>query len=266
MSLFRIYYFEIFLKVHHFLAIVSIGALLWHVIIAEGMELKMLILPLVSILLWVVSFIPFLSHLRIRSREVVISKFYRVRTIGRHDYREVDVMQIDITLRHPVGIKPGQWAYLRVQDFYLSNKVQTHPFMISWWTPAHDINQRKKDGVSEAQSLTMLVRPVNGLTRRLSSKTFLEGVSFDGPLGQDLQLEKYHNVFLAVKGIGIAGVLSYAKHLVELESTLPDKRRITPRKLDLYWELEDNSQEEWAGPFLRQLQLKNDAVFIHLFV
>jgi NAD(P)H-flavin reductase len=46
-------------------------------------------------------------------------------------------------------------------------------------------------------------------------------VSFDGPLGQNLQLEKYDNVFLAVKGIGIAGVLSYAKHLVELESSLP---------------------------------------------
>ncbi len=137
--------------------------------------------------------------------------------------------------------------------------------MISWWD-LDNINQREKDGVLEARRLTMLVRPVNGLTRRLSSKSFLEGVSFDGPLGQNLRLEKYDNVFLAVKGIGIAGVLSYAKHLVELESRLPDNRRITPRKLDLYWELEDNSQEEWAGPFLRKLQLKNDAVFIHPLV
>jgi hypothetical protein len=80
----------------------------------------------------------------------------------------------------------------------------------------------------------MLVRPINKLTRQLSSKTFLEGVSFDGPLSQDLQLEKYYNVFLAIKGISIANVLLYAKHLVELKSTLPDKRRITPKKLNLY--------------------------------
>jgi predicted ferric reductase len=238
----------------------SIGALLWHVIIAEGTELKTLVLPLVSVSLWVISFIPFLHNLRKRSQEVEISQFYRVRTNGRRNYRELDVIRIDVKWKNPVIIKPGQFVYLRVQDFYLSDRVQTHPFMISWWGPAYNINQLKNDGVPEAQSFTLLVQPVNGLTRRLSSKTFVESVSFDGPLGQNLQLEKYDNVFLAVKGIGIAGVLSYAKHLVELESSLPDKRRITPRKVDLYWELEDNSQEQWAGPFLRELQLKNDAV------
>lgn len=189
----------------------------------------------------------------------MISKFYRVRTTGRHEYREIDVIRIDIKLKHPIPIKPGQFGYLRIQDSYLSDKFQSHPFMISWWGPAYDTNRPKKFG-TEAQSLTMLVQPVNGLTRRLSSKEFLQGVSFDGPIGQNLQLEKYDNVFLAVKGIGIAGVLSYAKHLVELESSLPGNRRITPRKVDIYWELEDNSQENWAGPFLRELQQKNDAV------
>jgi predicted ferric reductase len=237
----------------------SIGALLWHIIIAEGAELRKLVFPLGSASIWLINLIPFLLNLRIRSGEIEISKFYRTHAIERHNYREVDIIRIDIKLKHPIIIKPGQYVYLRVRDSYLSDKIQTHPFMISWWGPAYNINL-KNAGSPEAQSLTMLVQPVNGLTRRLGSKTFLQGVSFDGPLGQNLQLERYDNVFLAVKGIGIAGVLSYAKHLVELESSLPGNRRITPRKVDLYWELEDNSQEQWAGPFLRELQLKNDAV------
>jgi predicted ferric reductase len=237
----------------------SIGALLWHIIIAEAAELRKLVFPLVSVFFWLINLIPFLLNLRIRSEEVDISKFYRDRAIGQHNYREVDIIRIDIKLKHPIIIKPGQYVYLRVRNSYISDKVQSHPFMISWWGPAYNINQ-SKDDVPKAQSLTMLVQPVNGLTRRLSSKTFLQGVSFDGLLGHNLQLEKYDNVFLAVKGIGIAGVLSYAKHLVELESSPPGNRRITPRKVDLYWELEDNSQEQWAGPFLRELQLKNDTV------
>jgi predicted ferric reductase len=228
----------------------------------EHSELWKLVFPLVSAVLWAINFIAFLYNLRMRSQDVEISKFYRIRAIGRHNSREVDVIRIDIQLRDPVIIEPGQYVYLRVRDFYLSDKVQTHPFMISWWESADKFNHLKDDAVPKAQSLTMLVQQANGLTRRLSSKTFLHGVSFDGPLGQNLHLEKYDNVFLAVKGIGIAGVLSYAKHLVELESSVADKLRIAPRKLDLYWELEDNSQEQWGGPFLRELQLKNNAVLL----
>jgi hypothetical protein len=59
-------------------------------------------------------------------------------------------------------------------------------------------------------------------------------VSFNGPLGKNLQLEKYNNVFLAVKGINIARVLSYAKYLVKLEPSSADKLRIALRKVDLY--------------------------------
>jgi hypothetical protein len=256
----RRYLFEIFLKSHHILAIFSIGALLWHVSTTDTTELRRLVFPLVSVLLWVINSITSLYNLRIRSRDVEISKFYRTRAIGRHNIRELDIIQIDIKLTDPIVIRqPGQYVYLRVRDLYLSGRLQTHPFMISWWVV--DINHLNNDTVIKARSLTMLIQPVNGLTRRLSNKIFLKGVSFDGPLGKNLQLEKYDNVFLAVKGIGIAGVLSYAKYLVELEPSPADKLRIAPRKVDLYWELDDNSQEEWGGPFLRELQLKNNDVY-----
>jgi len=253
----RIRLFEIFLKAHHLLAILSLGALLWHSSTTEATQLRKLVFPVASVLFWVINFIRFLYNLRIRSRDVEISRFYRSRATGRHNYHEPDVIRIDIKLTQPVDIKPGQYVYLRVADSHFSDRFQTHPFMISWWEP---VGLRETDTVPKAQSLIMLVQPVNGLTRRLSSKMFLKGVSFDEPCGQNLQLEKYDNVFLAVKGIGIAGVLSYAKHLVQLESSLPDKSRVTPRKVDLYWELEENSQELWGEPFLRELQLENDAL------
>jgi hypothetical protein len=104
-----------------------------------------------------INLIPFLLNLRIRSGEVDIAKFYRDRAIGRYNYREVDIIRIDIKLKHLIIIKPGQYVYLRVRDSYLSDKVQTHPFMISWWGPAYNINQLRDAGVPEAQSLTMLV-------------------------------------------------------------------------------------------------------------
>ncbi|PMD42325.1 hypothetical protein L207DRAFT_632111 [Hyaloscypha variabilis F] len=251
----RLWKYEIFLKSHHFLGVLSVGGLLWHVIIAKGLDFWPLSLPLTSIFFWAVGLILFLHNLRIRSQEVEISKFHRVRDIGSFSCREADVVRIEIKLRSPETVRPGQFVYLRFRDFYFSDKIQTHPFMISWWESALDS--------PKAQSLTLLVQPVNGLTRRLSSKTFLQDVSFDGPLGLNLHLESYDNVFLAVKGIGIAGVLSYAKHLIELETYIKGPR-ITPRKVDLYWELEDNSQEEWAGPLLRKLQIKNDALKVRL--
>ena len=248
-----------FLKLHYLLAAVSLGGLLWHVI---GVDPTKVIFPILLASLWLLGFVPYLYSWRIRSRDVQIKKFYRERTIGQRTYREIDVVRVDIELMHPVAIKPGQYVYLRVRgrDFHLSDKFQTHPFMITWWDSKESTPRVQDVSGSKAPSITILIQPANGLTRRISNTEFLQGVSFEGPSGHSLPLEEYENVALVAKGIGLAGILSYAKHIIDLKYDPKRKRKVLTRKLDLYWELDDNSQEDWGGPFLKDLQSRSKTV------
>ena len=248
-----------FLKLHYLLAAVSLGGLLWHVI---GVDPTKVIFPILLASLWLLGFVPYLYSWRIRSRDVQIKKFYRERTIGQHTYREIDIVRVDIELMHPVAIKPGQYVYLRVRgrDFHLSDKFQTHPFMITWWDSMESTPRIQDVSGSKAPSITILIQPANGLTRRISNTEFLQGVSFEGPSGHSLPLEEYENVALVAKGIGLAGILSYAKHIIDLKYDPKRKREVLTRKLDLYWELDDNSQEDWGGPFLKDLQSQSKTV------
>jgi hypothetical protein len=96
--------------------------------------------------------------------------------------------------------------------------------------------------------------PKAGLTASLANAVSVRGLTFDGPYGQNLHVENYYNVLLVAKGIGISGVLAYAKRLVTWTAHSLHKRLVITRKLEVYWELDDNSEEEWVGPFLRKLQ------------
>ena len=248
-----------FLKVHCLLSLISLGGLLWHVIVVSPNKV---IFPTLLVLSWLSGFVPYLYSWRIRSRNVQIKKFYRVRTVGQHTYREIDVVRIDIEMLYPVTINPGQYIYLRVRgrDFHLSDKFQTHPFMITWWEPWENTRHPQDPSTSKAPSITILIQPANGLTRRIINSDILQGVLFEGPRGHSLPLEEYKNVALVAKGIGLAGILSYAKYIVDLKSDHKLKRRVLTRKLDLYWELDDNSQEQWGGTFLKDLQTRNKTV------
>jgi hypothetical protein len=122
--------------------------------------------------------------------------------------------------------------------------------------------------------LTFLVQPRGGLTARLVRELpFQSLVSFNGPYGQNLHLEDYETVMLVAEGMGIAGVLAHAQHLVrrshhdaqikkllKLTSTSNkgDLRkalnRDVTRSVDLFWNLELNDQEKWVSDELRTLQ------------
>jgi hypothetical protein len=132
--------------------------------------------------------------------------------------------------------------------------------MITWWDSKESTPRIQDVSGSKAPSITILIQPANGLTRRISNTEFLQGVSFEGPSGHSLPLEEYENVALVAKGIGLAGILSYAKHIIDLKYDPKRKRKVLTRKLDLYWELDDNSQEDWGGPFLKDLQSQSKTV------
>lgn len=209
-------------------------------------------------------------------RTVEVTKFPRTKQIGGHDVHEPDVIQLQINLKKPLSVSPGQFIYLRIRDFYLSEKFQSHPFLICWWESHHIDKDGKKmvfdnsemwnvdpespmqpdiqDPHKKALSITLLLQPVSGITRRLANRETIKSVSFDGPFGQQLHLEYYDNVILVAKGIGLAGILSYAKQLLAWRYSVY-KQGIITRKLDIHWEMDDLTQNRWGDPFLRSLRL-----------
>ncbi|CZR55712.1 uncharacterized protein PAC_05600 [Phialocephala subalpina] len=124
----------------------------------------------------------------------------------------------------------------------------SHPFVVAWW-----------DAPMAARSLSFLIRPQSGITSELITRKSVRTVTLDGPYGKDLHLDSYETVILVAKGIGIAGILPYIRHMTD-RKVLPDeywayqyRRGLITRKIDVYWVLEDNDQEEWASDWIKDL-------------
>ncbi|KAG9240690.1 hypothetical protein BJ878DRAFT_536971 [Calycina marina] len=107
----------------------------------------------------------------------------------------------------------------------LRRHFQSHPYTISWWDDSMNVT-----------TLSFLVQPHSGISADMISRSSLRNVSIDGPYGKDLQLHKCETAILVAKGIGIAGILSYVRHMTY--------RRV----------LEDNTQQEWIAEWLALLQ------------
>lgn len=110
-----------------------------------------------------------------------------------------------------------------------------------------------------ARSLSFLIQPKDGMSAVLAGRKSIRRVILDGPYGKDLHLDSCETVILVAKGIGIAGILPYVRHMTE-RRLLPDenwaykyRRGLITRKIDVYWVLEDNSEQEWVADWLKEL-------------
>jgi predicted ferric reductase len=240
------------------LALIVIGGTVWHVTPSNN-----LFFPITSISIWSLTTIYRLVRIR-RSNDGYITDLH---SFSHPDLIDPRVCAIKFTVRVPRHLddQPGRYVYLYFSDLRWPYRFQAHPFMIVWCESGQAVTD-----------LTFLIQPRGGLTARLGRELYLSpgaAVSFDGPYGQDLHLENYDMVMLVAKGIGIAGVLPYAryltqrkrddrktKRLLKQEST-PDKDNLAEtlhkdvaRKVDLFWELELNDQEKWVSEQLRALQ------------
>jgi len=123
--------------------------------------------------------------------------------------------------------------------------------MVTWW-----------DDSKRAMSLSFLIQPQGGVSAGLIARNSIRSVIIDGPYGKDLALEDYETVILIAKGIGIAGILPYARHMtyrrVSKEKDNEAYRRgLIIRKVDVFWVMEDNSQEHWISEWITDLQQKD---------
>jgi predicted ferric reductase len=261
--------FESFLVTHKLLALVAVGGTLWHIFSGEFIKL---LFPIISLSVWSMTTVyRFVRNSRNRG---YISSHATFAQRGRGYSR--CAMELNVRLPGHVNAGPGAYVYLSFSWLPWRYRYQAHPLMVVCCE--HEVEER--DGKEhDATILTFLAQPQKGLTARLYRELQVEGppvrklVSFDGPYGQDLHLERYEMVMLVAKGIGIVGVLPYARYLADrqrhdgdirkklrLASTLnkPKLRnslyRDATRKVDILWILEFNRQEEWISEQLRTLQ------------
>jgi hypothetical protein len=167
------------------------------------------------------------------------------------DDKAVSATAMTVRLRKPLRIQPGQYVYLFFSDMGLRRRVQAHPYMITWW-----------DDSMKAMNLSFLIQPHQGISAELAKRNYLQHVVMDGPYGSNLQLEKYETVILVAKGIGIAGILPYARHMT-YRRVSKDKNHeayrkgLITRKLDVFWIMDDNSQQDWLSGWMAELQSKD---------
>jgi len=128
---------------------------------------------------------------------------------------------------------------------------QAHPYMITWW-----------DDTMNATTMSFLIQPLGGISSALVARNSLGSVIIDGPYGKDHHLEDYENVILIARGIGIAGILPYIRHMAYRRLSKNAqyeayRRGMITRKLDVFWVIEDESQEDLVKEWLLELQQKD---------
>ncbi|RYP41517.1 hypothetical protein DL768_010483 [Monosporascus sp. mg162] len=143
-------------------------------------------------------------------------------------------------------------------------KFQGHPMVTAWW----DVSSTQSSGFSS--ELIFLMHKTGDIAKLAKRDKNLQNILIDGPYGQDIKLHEFENVILAAKGMGIAGILPYALHLTSRQlhdhrllsrRKMPQEQlskqklfRDKTRKVDLFWVMDENSQQEWLSEQLQALQ------------
>ncbi|KAK8121332.1 hypothetical protein PG999_005452 [Apiospora kogelbergensis] len=131
-----------------------------------------------------------------------------------------------------------------------------------WWDGA--------ERTGHSARVTFLMQRQGNVAILAKDEKQLQVAYLDGPYGHDLKLQEFENIFLAAKGIGIAGILPYAMDLAQrqrfdeqLVARTARAKESTPkealfrdktRRIDLFWVLDDNSQQKWMREELQALQ------------
>ncbi|KAJ5640273.1 uncharacterized protein N7484_008135 [Penicillium longicatenatum] len=121
--------------------------------------------------------------------------------------KELKPLTVRVALAQPLHIHAGQYINLWIPAASLLSWVQTHPFMVTSWSP-------------EKQSvLELFVQPRRGLTETIYHRTALDGSTsltafVTGRYGVSKSVDHYECVLAIATDFGIAGVISYLKKLL----------------------------------------------------
>ncbi|KAM3533714.1 hypothetical protein MY4038_003029 [Beauveria bassiana] len=214
----KLRWYELFLRLHQSLAILSVYGIWVHVPPRR-------LLPLIH--LYMLAGIVVLSMIALG-----LLVLYRNGTFG-YSHPRADILSsrgavfIRVNLSRPVHVKAGQyinlWICMPSQRF--RSLFESHPFVVISWSDR------------AVYELDLLIEPRSGFTRDLLrvSKTKVEPYRalFSGPHGNSIPLGNYEVVLMIASGYGIAAQLPYLKQLIHGYNS----RKARSRRVHLVWEL-----------------------------
>ncbi|KAJ6004609.1 rerric reductase like transmembrane component [Penicillium herquei] len=151
-------------------------------------------------------------------------------------------LTVRIMLPKPLKIDAGQYVNLWLPTASLLAWSQTHPFMVTSWSPERQ------------EVLELLVQSRKGLTSTLRARVASSGrvslpALIDGPYGMTQAVDGFESVLVIATDFGIAGVISYMTKLVYGFNTGNSQ----VRRLRLVWEVHNLDIAIAAQPFLNGL-------------
>ena len=145
--------------------------------------------------------------------------------LNNNDDQRKKPLKIRVALPRPLEVKAGQYVNLWMPTISLSSWTQTHPFMVTSWSPG------KQD------VLELFVQVRQGLTEKLRARADFEGfASFTafvgGPHGLSEPVDQYESVLAIASDFGLTGVISYIKQLLYGYNTSTSR----VRRVHLVWQ------------------------------
>ena len=172
------------------------AALFWHVSYISGLKSKLLVGT--SCAIWLISVAYYLFKLR----------FSRLRAdVDTIEKSVTGLVKIEVTLSKPVRVGPGN--YFKVSFPGALGRMASFPVTAFWHTPDGNNPSAKHTNI------TFLMDSEASWSSELKRLKTRDQLYLDGPLGHELHLNTYENVFLAAEGTGIAGLLALALQLTE---------------------------------------------------
>ncbi|KAB8069058.1 hypothetical protein BDV29DRAFT_198977 [Aspergillus leporis] len=244
-TIFRRLAFEVFIRTHQCLAAVCMYATWWHLSSKPRALQLCLYIPLAILLLTT------LSHLSIflYQNGILPARSYPYASVmcGKSskpgaNQNEGTPLKLRVALPRPLHVKAGQYVNLWMPTVSLSSWFQTHPFMVTSWSPG------KQD------VLELFVQTRRGLTETLRARAALDGTAsftafVSGPYGISKPVDEYETVLAVASGFGIAGVIPYLKQLLYGYNT----SSVRVRRLHLVWQVPTLDIAAAAQPLLNSL-------------
>ncbi|KUI65140.1 hypothetical protein VM1G_00669 [Cytospora mali] len=229
---------------HLILSLATLGIITLHIF-----ELKRTLLSFTSVLCLVAAGLTMGSWMLLLGRRcyrstAVVTKYD---TVG-------DRVCLWVRTRYDIRCRPGAYFYLSFPGLPWRYRFQSYLAPLSFW------DTESRDSTREI-SFFVPARLSQAIEFHLQRNRTLQ-VSLDGYYGERICMGNYELVVLIANGGGIAGVLPFA--LSALSRRKYDKADKTQglqnslycdktRKVDLIWQLDDNSQVEGASSYFNSL-------------
>ena len=223
----RRFSYELFLRLHQSLAIVALLALWRHLSLAETLS-RVYVLIAGGLLIVTMTFE--LLHFIFRNFSLR-GESVRVDVILKSGEHLDPFIQLNICLPRKIKVRAGQYINICIPSTSSFAILQSHPFAVTSWKDC---------------SITCLVKPDHGLTRRLltvAHKPRLEEpwrgdyrrAYITGPHGPTVDLGNYGSVAMIATGFGIVAQQSYIRELIQGYN----KGIVCTRRVHVIWQFQE---------------------------